>query len=270
MPLGQLRARWHRARLRTQSQAGVAPHDSLARIAAIRRTGPCGSCSDGIRSSWREQAQRLRLLAHEVQRREVLQRKAHRIEHGDLVAALLRPGARPLSTCQNSVTGKSGGHLLDLSFDSRLRLELDEHAGVAQHVRRQFGLARTVAADGVDVHAGPRPSPAVSSAARRCVGSHGGDDIRAAAGFGSAAAGNSLDVERPQVVDQLAECARASTSNRRSVRDAQQVVKGQRLELALRAVADQRHRAAVGPRQAARRERRHRGGAHAPWSASVR
>ena len=44
----------------------------------------------------------------------------------------------------------------------------------------------------------------------------------------------------------------------RRVADAQQLLKSQRLELALRAVADQGHAAAVGTGQGARRHSRHR------------
>ena len=100
--------------------------------------------------------------------------------------------------------------------------------------------------------------------ALRLVGGDGGDDVGAAHRLGGArrrrrsrararrragcatslAVASGVDVEQAHVVD------------------AEQVVEGERLELALRAVADQRHHAAVGPRQAPGGHHRRRGGAH--------
>ena len=48
---------------------------------------------------------------------------------------------------------KVGPHLLDLALHAGLRLVLDEHARLVQHVGVQLGLAGRIAADRVDVHA---------------------------------------------------------------------------------------------------------------------
>ena len=66
---------------------------------------------------------------------------------------------------------------------------------------------------------------------------------------------------RPQIRDELGRGARIDIVQADRL-DAEQVVEGERLELALRAVADQRHHAAVPAREAAGRHHRGGGGAH--------
>ena len=75
--------------------------------------------------------------------------------------------------------GEVGRHLLDVALDARLRLVFDEHPRPAQHVGVQLGLARAVATDGVDVHAGLDHVRREDRGA--ClVGGDGGDDVGAA------------------------------------------------------------------------------------------
>ena len=71
-----------------------------------------------------------------------------------------------------------GRQLLDLSFDPRLFGIFDEDVGAQQDVAVKLGLARAVASDRVDVHAGPDH---VVGQDRRAllVGGDGGDDVRA-------------------------------------------------------------------------------------------
>ena len=47
-----------------------------------------------------------------------------------------------------------GGHLLDFAFDPGLWCVFHDNICPPQNVRMQFGLPRTVTADGVDMHAG--------------------------------------------------------------------------------------------------------------------
>ena len=65
------------------------------------------------------------------------------------------PGRRAGQHLPELGDGEVGRHLLDVAFDARLRLVLDEHrAALAARSAVQLGLARAVAADRVDVHAG--------------------------------------------------------------------------------------------------------------------
>jgi hypothetical protein len=90
------------------------------------------------------------------------------------------------------------------------------------------------------------------------VGSHGRDDIRAAAGFDCAGTQHRLNVEPAQVGDQLAACAHVDIEQSQDP-DAEKIVKRQRLEFALGAVADERHRTTLRAGQAAGCQRGHGG-----------
>ena len=123
----------------------------------------------------------------------------------------------------------------------------------------QLGLAGAVAAHGVDVHAG-REHIGGEDGGVGLVGRHGGHDVGAAHGLGRAGAGHCAQACALQIGLQLGGGGRVGVEQSQRG-DAQQVVKRQRLELALRAVANQRHGAAARPRQGAGGHGRHGGGA---------
>ena len=158
--------------------------------------------------------------------------------------------------------GEVGWHLLDLALDARLRLELHHHArvGAAQDVGVQLGLARAVAAHGVEVHAG-LDHLRQQDGGVALVGRGRGHDVAAAHRLGCAGAAfhrQAWQRQARQVAFQLEAGAGVGVEQAQRA-DAQQVVEGQRLELALRAVADQRHAAAVGPGQVPSGQHRHGG-----------
>ena len=122
-----------------------------------------------------------------AQRREVVERKAHRIEDGDFVIAQsARAGSRSKMSA-SSVTSNGAAELLNFTFDTRLRFELDHNAHVrcAQDIRMQFRLAGAIAADGIQMHSRldhlRRQDNGVA-----LVGRNGGDDVGASHGLGSA------------------------------------------------------------------------------------
>lgn len=121
----------------------------------------------------------------------------------------------------------------------------------------QLGLARAVAAHGIEVHAGlhhgrMRMLARVLSAVRVVT-------MSAAHGLRHAGANRHLQARAVEVGHQLAvKWRRYQTGAQRG--DAHQALKRQGLELALRAVADERHHPAIRPRQGAC-GRRHGGGA---------
>ena len=194
-----------------------------------------------------------------AQRRVVLEREADRIEHRDLIGVLASRG-QARQHAPELGHHKVGGQLLDVAFDPRLRLVLDDHARAPQHVGMQLGLAGAIAADRIDVHAGldhlggqdRRP---------RLVGGRGRDDLRAAHRLGRRGGADQAQ-PRPagEVAQQLVGRGRIDIEDPDLV-DAQQRVEGQRLEFALGAVADQRHAPRVGVRELARHQRGGRGGA---------
>ena len=122
----------------------------------------------------------------------------------------------------------------------------------------QLGLARAITANGIDVHAG-LDHPGSEDRRIGLVCSDGGDDVGAANGFGRALADRDLQAHADKVGRELG-TGRSVVVEEPQLADAHQVAKGDRLELALRAVADQRHAAAARPRQALRGQRRHRRG----------
>jgi hypothetical protein len=67
---------------------------------------------------------------------------------------VLAAGGAPLTTCQNSVVGELAGICWISPSIRPLRFVLDDHPGTLDDVAVQLGLARAVAAHGVEVHAG--------------------------------------------------------------------------------------------------------------------
>ncbi|NYH16201.1 hypothetical protein GGD41_003429 [Paraburkholderia bryophila] len=147
-----------------------------------------------------------------------------------------------------------GGQLLDIAFNTRLRLVFDDHASHAQHVRVQFRLAWTVAAYRVDVHAGfdhvGRDDGGVGF-----VGGDGGDDVGAAYGVRGGCGAHDLQRRpRGEIAHEFAGCGRIDIEHADLV-DTQQFEKGDRLEFALRAIADQGHFSRLGTGECPRDER---------------
>ncbi|MNN27970.1 hypothetical protein D3C81_1415230 [compost metagenome] len=130
--------------------------------------------------------------------------------------------------------------MLNVAFNARLRLELDDDPGVAQDVGVQFGFTRAVTADRIDVHAG------LDHLRRQngCVGFVGGDrgdDVRALYRVLHGVGQNHVDVrERREVVLQL-ERSVAIDIEDTDFADAQHFMKGQRLKFTLRTVANEGH-----------------------------
>jgi hypothetical protein len=210
---------------------------------------------------------RPRLLAMQpmqvAQRGEIFDRESHRVEdrHFGVVRATRSSTGHDLGELDD---GEVRRHLLHLTLDARLRLVLDDDARVGPREDRagELGLARAVAAHGVQVHAGldhlGREDDGVA-----LVGGDGGDDVGAARGLarrGASHHAQALEPERGEVALELG-CSSRVHVEEAQLADADEVMERDRLELALRAVADQRHRAAVLARHPARGERGHRGGA---------
>jgi len=107
------------------------------------------------------------------QRRKILDREPHAVEKGDLGRAA------PARTLTGNNSPKLGrgivlGHLLDLTLDPGLRQILDEGAGTLQNIGMQLGLARTVAADGVQMN--PLPHHVVGEDGRELLVRRAGRD----------------------------------------------------------------------------------------------
>ena len=90
-----------------------------------------------------------------AQRGKVTEREPHRIENRHLRGSEAR---RHLAGQQvgDLDDARRGVELLNLALDAGLGLELDHDAriGPSQNIRMQLRLARAIAADGVQVHAG--------------------------------------------------------------------------------------------------------------------
>ena len=140
--------------------------------------------------------------------------------------------------------------MLDVALDAALRLVFDEDAAGAQHVGVQLGLAGAVATHAVDVHAGLQHVGGDDGGVG-LVGGDGGDDVGALDGFGGRAGADDLEAAvLGEVPDQLLGGVRIHVIDG-NLLDAQLRVEGQRLELALGAVADQRHALGVRAGQGA-------------------
>ena len=155
---------------------------------------------------------------------------------------------------------KAQWQLLNVAFDAGLRLVFDKHARGAQHVGVQFRLAGAVATDAVDVHS------RLNHVGRqnRCVGFVGGNSGHDVGTANRVCRGRcATDCQgriRTQVTHQFVS-GRGINIEDADFFDTEQCVEGDRLKFALRAVADQRHRARVW---AGQRPRCHeRGGAGA-------
>jgi hypothetical protein len=124
----------------------------------------------------------------------------------------------------------------------------------------QFGLAGTIAAHGIDVHA-RLDHVGGENGGVGLVGRHRGHDIHALDGGGDAAEAAQAQARHVgQIARQLVAGGGIDVVEVQRV-DAQDVVKRQRLEFALRAVADQGHAARTRTGQGARGQRRGGGGA---------
>ncbi len=185
---------------------------------------------------------------HIAQRGVVLQRKADRVEHRYFVIAL---AARLLAAqyLPQLGHGKVLGHMLDLAFDTALRRKFNEDLGVGQDRGIELGLAGAVAPHRIQVHAGLHHRTA-DDGRIGLVGRDRGDDVGPLHRLGRALAALQLHAGdlRPEVVDELVGGGRVNVKQAQAL-DAQQAHKGQRLEFALRAIADQRHGSAAAPRQ---------------------
>ncbi len=113
----------------------------------------------------------------------------------------------------------------------------------------QLGLAGAVAADRVQVHAG-RDHRRRQDHGVALVRSHRGHDVGTSAGLARRRGAYDAQVrefrDRVEVAHELGRGPRVDVEQAQFA-DAEQPVKRERLELALRAVADQRHHPAVGP-----------------------
>ena len=195
-----------------------------------------------------------------AQRREVLEREADRVEQRHLAIAVAAR-SKTADDVGELDHREVRSELLDLAFDARLRRVLDDdpQVGTQQDVAMQFGLVGAVAADGVEVHPG---SHETGRDDRRValVGRDGGDDVGAVDRVGHARAAR--DAQRrqgaTQVAFQLVHRVRIDVVQPQGL-DAEHPMKGDGLELRLRAVADQRHRPARPARHAPCRQCRHRG-----------
>ena len=146
-------------------------------------------------------------------------------------------------------------HLLQLAFHPRLRRVLHHQLAAPQHLRVQLSLAGAVAAHSVDVHAGLQHLRREDVGAA-FVGSQRGDDVGAAHRLGHRARAHGAQAGVvPEVAHQLVGGMRVHVIQPQLI-NAQQMVKGDGLKLALRTVAYQRHAAAAAARQMLRRQRR--------------
>ena len=123
----------------------------------------------------------------------------------------------------------------------------------------QLGLAGAVATHGVDVHAGGEQVRGEDGGVG-LVGGHGGDNVGTLHSLGGAAAHGDGQATARQVAYQLGTGAGIHIEHPQ-VGDAHQMPEGQRLELALRPVANQCHHPAAGAGQRACGQRRGGGGA---------
>src|SRR3546814_1787527 len=87
-----------------------------------------------------------------TKRRKILGGKADAVEQRDLsgIDAARGFAADHAAEFRHRIAVR---HLLDFAFDPRLGLEFDESGCARENVPVQFGLARTIAADRVDVNA---------------------------------------------------------------------------------------------------------------------
>ena len=116
-----------------------------------------------------------------AQRAEVLDRKTDAVKQRDLrrAGAALDVTGHHLPELGHRVII---GQLLDLPFDAGLGRVFDENLASVKDRLGQFGLARTIAADRVDMHAGP-DVVVRQDGGMFLVGSAGGDDLGAFHGF---------------------------------------------------------------------------------------
>ena len=120
-----------------------------------------------------------------AQRREVLERETDRIENRDFAIAARARAPAPRTTSLNSMTGNVGSScwISPSMRDCGSYSTTTRASGLTQDVGVQLGLARAIAADRVQMHAGldhlGRQDRGVA-----LVGGDGRDDVGAARSFG--------------------------------------------------------------------------------------
>jgi hypothetical protein len=175
-----------------------------------------------------------------------------------------RPGAVAAQHLPQFGHGEVGRHLLHVALDAGLRLVLDEHRSRLAARRVQLGLARAVAAHGVEVHAGLDHLGRDDGGAG-LVGGDGGHDV----GARTASAVLAQTASSAQAVARLRTSLAVAAGRRRTGAAFAMPSRSRNASawnslcapLPISAIA-----AAVGPRQRARAASgRHRRGAHARW-----
>ena len=200
---------------------------------------------------------------HIAQRREVFHRKPDGVEHGDLlvVVAAWFLAVEHLPQLRHR---KVSRHLLQIALDPGLRFKLDKYLGGAQHIGVDLGLAGAIATHRIQVHAGGQHIGG-NDGRIGLIGRDRGDDVSAAHCIGAAVADRQAQTGGVWVALQVAHQLGGGAGvgvKQANFFNTHQVVKRQRLELALGAVADQCHHPAVRAGQCTGRNGRRSGGAH--------
>ncbi len=171
-----------------------------------------------------------------------------------------RPGNCPAIT-RHSCDGMIRRKLLDLALDPRLRRIFHEDLRAQQNILVQFRLARAIAAHRVDVNAGA--DHVVGQDSRiLLVGGAGGDDVCTFNRLFRAAADADFEAMAGKVLCAPRAGGGINIVQRKPVNAADRL-ESQRLEFALRTIADHRHAAGVRPRKMLSSHRGGRSGAQA-------
>ena len=149
---------------------------------------------------------------------------------------VVRPGAVPARTCQSSVTGKSSPNCW-ISPSTRVWGGYSTKTEArGDDVAVELGLARAVAADGVEVHAGLDHLGRQDFRAG-LVGGAGGDDVGAADGVGGRGGADDAEAGAGEVGAELVDGLGVGVEDADFL-DAEERLERERLELGLRAGAD--------------------------------
>ena len=177
----------------------------------------------------------------------VFEREAHRVKHGH-VAGRLAPGGLACQHAPQLGDGVVGRQLLYVALDAGLRLVFHKDLCGAQHIGVQLGLARAVAAHRVQVHAGldhvGRHDGGVG-----LVGGDGRDDVGTARRLGCRRCGHHAQAGHGCQVALQFRCGGRVNVKHPQLVHPQKGVERYGLELTLRAVANERHAARIGPCQ---------------------
>ena len=178
-------------------------------------------------------------IADVAQGGKVLDGKADAVEQRNLV---LRSAAFGLAGVDLPEFGNRmiAVELLEFTLDMSLVRELDKDIGPQQDIAMQFGLARAVAADRIDVNAGA--DHVVGQDRRRfLVRGYGGDDLRAFDRIFRRLADSHVQSGIGEVAGK-AQAGGAINVVGADVGDPEHVLERQALEVGLCAIADDRHR----------------------------